>query len=181
LEEASISFQQLSNHPPSRVKHSIHVDLHWHWSGSLGRRQTLGDSLEVKLRVPLLHPGKSKVDTSNKIKFRFRRWIRSLVLKISNSWPKYLEKGFLRSITENIIVKAFRQPSTASPICWVQSCSSTRAPQRRALAQKVLVSNKTLLRDATHSLTRRSSATGSKKTPTQNRVKANTKKNWQEY
>jgi hypothetical protein len=67
-EEASISFQQLGNHPSSRLKRSIQVDPHWNSSGSLGRRQTPGNSIEVKLRVPLPHPAKSKVGTSNQVK-----------------------------------------------------------------------------------------------------------------
>jgi hypothetical protein len=86
-------------------------------------------------------------------------------LKTSSSWPKFSGRGFLRSITENIVIKDFRQPLTASLICWVWSCNNTMELHRWASTPKVLVSDKTRSRAAVHSVTRRFSATGSKQTP----------------
>jgi hypothetical protein len=83
-------------------------------------------------------------------------------LKTLSSWPKFSGRGFLGSITQNIVRKDFRQPSTASPICWTRSCNRTMVLHRQASAQEVLVSEETLSRAAARSFTWRCSATGCK-------------------
>jgi hypothetical protein len=48
------------------------------------------------------------------------QWMRRLVLKNLSSWPKFSGGGFLGSITEYMVLKDFRQPSTDSPTCWTR-------------------------------------------------------------
>jgi hypothetical protein len=88
-----------------------------------------------------------------------------LVLKTSSSWPKFSGGGFLGSITENMVVKDFRQPSTDSPMWRTWSYRRTMAPRRRASTQKMLVSEDIASRAVVRSKTQQFLATGSKQTP----------------
>jgi hypothetical protein len=120
--------------------------------------------LKFNLGCHFLTQPRAKLATTIRLSY-ISRWICHLILKTLSSWPKLSRKRFLGSITENIVINALWQLSTASPTCRLRSCRRTMALRWRSSAQKILVSEENFSRAAFHSCTRRCSAKGSKQIP----------------
>jgi hypothetical protein len=109
------------------------------------------------------HP-RAKLAPATKLSF-ISRWIRWLDLKVSSSSGKLPGRGLRGSMTEYMVVRDLRQPSTASPICWARSWSSTIARRRRGSDHKLSIPSDAFSRAVFRSATRRASAAKSRQVP----------------
>jgi hypothetical protein len=110
-----------------------------------------------------IHP---RVKLAPAIKFSFiRRWTHWLIRKVSSSCLKSLGIGLRGNMTEYMVVRALRQPSTASPMYCARSWRSTIARQRRGLDHKLSVPWAAFWRAVLRSVTWVDSPTRSRQVP----------------
>jgi hypothetical protein len=109
--------------------------------------------------MPLTYPPKSKIGTSHQVE------LYQPMNSLTSSCAKLPGRGLRGSMTEYMVVKDFRQPSTTSPMCWAWSCRSTIALRRLGSAHKEDASFDTFSKAAIRSATRRFSSAGCKQVP----------------